>query len=475
MPSSSPSTSTRNIEAIEGYEKWRLILSVIVFSLAVQWLMLLPAVVLLVLYGLFHRQLMRILKTILSIFKTSAQQKQRRTVIINGCSQAVALHFARLLHHANHRVIACDYPTNWLNATRFSHAIDAYYTVPNPRRGVQEYIRALCLIAHNENADVFIPISRLEDWNFDLLTKTPLERQGCRVISLHSWIKTTAMIPPSNGISQNHFFSATNNNGNANRSDDDYDNDDDGRPDVEHASQESNTNGHRNGRKPLMRRMSSTESMKETFEQICDKVNDMSALMFCGIKYTSTCFIRENSIISMTTCPYNLYTSPTNWKEINAEVTQWASTIIKELPPENRSGALSFDLFITPEGRVIPYSCNPHIGMAALNFSAQDEMINCIIQPHASPPKKPYQVVGASQRYCIYPEIWKLLKQPTLAQLKRFFSCLQHSKEAFFDLSDPLPFFIHYHLHMPFLMLFEVVRGRSWTQTDFLNGKLLGC
>jgi hypothetical protein len=46
-------------------------------------------------------------------------------------------------------------------------------------------------------------------------------------------------------------------------------------------------------------------------------------------------------------------------------------------------------------------------------------------------------------------------------------------KDAVFDWSDPLPFLLLHHLHIPALLLRSLVRGRDWVRIDFNIGKLV--
>uniref|UniRef100_A0A4D5RAZ1 ATP-grasp enzyme n=1 Tax=Scolopendra viridis TaxID=118503 RepID=A0A4D5RAZ1_SCOVI len=461
-----------------SYDKWRIILSLVVYILAIQWIFLFPVVLVLLVYSFIHRKLKIVVNKIISVFRKSSQPKQQRTVLLNGCTQAVALHIARLLNVSGHRVVACDYPVNWLNSTRFSQAIDAYYTVPNPRRGVQDYIRTLCDIAEKENVDLFIPIPRIEDLMFDLFTKAPLERQGCRVFSMHPWNRQLLFPSDNNKVMNNINI---NNNNCFDRVDTINNNNEDG--DIEKHKVEienrknwkkiirRDSNGKRNGEI----RDKVDKMFRDSFESICENISDLSALMYCGEKFSSTCFVKEGNVIAIGSCSYASNTSSESKDFVHEQVLIWAKAMLKQLEPKNQSGALTFESIATPEGNIFPYSCNPHIGMGALTFWPQDDFINCFVQPEVSLPSKPYQLQTGAQRYCIYPELWKVLKKPTLDHSKLFLKHVWQSKEAFFDFADPLPFFIHYHLHLPFLMAFETVRRKTWTHTDFLNGKLLGC
>lgn len=433
--------------------KLRLLLGLILYVLVVQWVLVTPVVLVLLVLGLVHHLMKFLYHLVKSFFHEKPAPQPSKTVLINGCSQAAALHMARMLSAAGHRVVACDYSTNFLNPTRFSKAVDAYYTVPNPRRGVQEYVTYLCMIAEKEKVDLFMPISRQEDIIFDLRTKVPLERQGCRVYLLHPWKRLSVGMATCNN--NESTTDATNNN-----------------------DDEANLKAH-----VKRRRVGVTESpsvrtqdmVKNCLEYLPKLAENLSLLeMWHHEKYTSTCLIVDGNVIAVSTMPCSPNTIPYHWDGVNEQVLSWAKVILKQLGASKPSGGLTFDLIMSHEGRVFPISCSPQIGEASLNFFNHPDLVNSLVQPESRPASRPLQSCGGPQNFCLYPDIWETLKNPVPTHVLNFCSHVWQSKEAFFDIEDPLPFFANYHLHLPFLIALQLMQGKSWVATDYVSGKLVG-
>ena len=80
-----------------------------------------------------------------------------KTVLITGGKMTKSLQLARSFHAAGHRVILVESRKYRFTGHRFSRAVDAFYTVPEPTD--RAYARALFDIARREAADVFVPVS----------------------------------------------------------------------------------------------------------------------------------------------------------------------------------------------------------------------------------------------------------------------------------------------------------------------------
>lgn len=78
-----------------------------------------------------------------------------RTVLITGARAPVALHWARLLHMAGHRVILSDsHRFPMARATRFKAG---YVRLPSPRDNVAAYAQAVERVVHGHACDMVLP------------------------------------------------------------------------------------------------------------------------------------------------------------------------------------------------------------------------------------------------------------------------------------------------------------------------------
>ena len=73
--------------------------------------------------------------------------------------------------------------------------------------------------------------------------------------------------------------------------------------------------------------------------------------------------------------------------------------------------------------------------------------------------------------YWIYHEIWRLLTQP--ANVLRRLEVIVRGKDAIFDWADPLPFLMVHHVHIPWLLLKNLLQRKDWMRIDFNIGKLV--
>ena len=52
------------------------------------------------------------------------------------------------------------------------------------------------------------------------------------------------------------------------------------------------------------------------------------------------------------------------------------------------------------------------------------------------------------------------------------FRCAR-GKDAIFDWSDPLPFLMAHHVHIPWLLIQNLLQRKDWLRIDFNIGKLI--
>lgn len=78
-----------------------------------------------------------------------------KTVLVTGARAPAALHLARILHHAGHRVVLADtfrYPMS--RATRMKHA---YAQLPSPRQSFADYSAAVSALVARKAPDIIVP------------------------------------------------------------------------------------------------------------------------------------------------------------------------------------------------------------------------------------------------------------------------------------------------------------------------------
>lgn len=70
-----------------------------------------------------------------------------------------ALMVARQLKAQGCRIVLVETHKYWMVASRFASCIDRFITVPVPEQEPKNYLSALKVLAHQEDADLFVPVS----------------------------------------------------------------------------------------------------------------------------------------------------------------------------------------------------------------------------------------------------------------------------------------------------------------------------
>ncbi|HEY0813141.1 MAG TPA: ATP-grasp enzyme, partial [Pseudonocardia sp.] len=112
-----------------------------------------------------------------------------RTVLISGGKMTKALQLARSFHRAGHRVVLVESPKYRFTGHRFSRAVAAFHTVPEPDD--PRYAAALLAIVRREGVDVYVPVCSPKASRYDALAKDLLTPY-CEVI--HGDARQVAMV-----------------------------------------------------------------------------------------------------------------------------------------------------------------------------------------------------------------------------------------------------------------------------------------
>jgi len=147
------------------------------------------------------------------------------------------------------------------------------------------------------------------------------------------------------------------------------------------------------------------------------------------------------------------------------EIEAWVRHFVGSL---NLTGQVSFDFIQAADGSLYAIECNPRTHSAITMFYNHPELARAYLDDDV-PIVKP--LPSSRPTYWIYHEIWRLLSQPSTA-VHRLRIILQ-GKDAIFDWADPLPFLMVHHLQIPWLLIKNLLAGKSWVKIDFNIGKLV--
>ena len=138
------------------------------------------------------------------------------------------------------------------------------------------------------------------------------------------------------------------------------------------------------------------------------------------------------------------------------------------------TGQVSLDFMeAADDGRVYAIECNPRTHSAITLFNG----MNGLPEAYLGEVADALEPTGARPTYWLYHEVMRLARSVlpnsphgTLSERLRI---LLGGRDAVFSWRDPLPFFMLHHVHIPSLLWRDLREGRGWAKIDFNIGKLV--
>ena len=147
------------------------------------------------------------------------------------------------------------------------------------------------------------------------------------------------------------------------------------------------------------------------------------------------------------------------------EIEAWVRHFVGAL---NLTGQVSFDFIESEDGAVYAIECNPRTHSAITMFYDHPGVASAYLESGVAEVKP---LSSSRPTYWLYQELWRLLAQPTTLPTR--WRTMRRGKDAIFDWSDPLPFLMVHHAQIPWLLMGNLLRGKSWIRVDFNIGKLV--
>ena len=384
-----------------------------------------------------------------------------KTIMISGGKMTKSLQLARSFHAAGHRVVLVESAKYRCTGHRFSRAVDAFHTIPTPES--PEYAAVLVDIVRREGVDVYVPVCSPISSVYDARAK-PLLEQYCEV--LHGDADMVGLVDDKAafaaaagdltlGVPDTHRIEDPTEVGAFDFAAHDS-------PYVLKSIAYDPVN-----RLDLTRLPRETPAATAAFAASKDisPQNPWILQAFVpGQEYCTHGTARNGRLQVWACCESSA--SQLNYAMVDKpEIEAWVTTFVEKL---GLTGQFSFDFIETEDGDLRAIECNPrthsaitmfydHPGLAAAYLESRHE----VIRP--TPESKP--------TYWLYNELWRMLRHPVTAPER--WAVVREGKDAIFDLDDPLPFLLVHHLHIPWLLLGNLVRLKEWVKIDFNIGKLV--
>jgi hypothetical protein len=385
-----------------------------------------------------------------------------KTILLSGGKMTKALQLARSFHRAGHRVILVESAKYRLTGHRFSRNVDRFHTVPDPQS--PEYAPALLDIVTTEDVDVYVPVCSPVASYYDALA-APLLAPHCEVLHLdaetvralddkHEFMTMAAAlglsVPDSHRVTgpeqvaEFDFATAT-----AAR----Y---------VLKSIPYDPVN-----RLDLTTLPRPTAQATTAFARSKPIAPDAPWIMqqfVQGQEYCVHTTVRDGVVQVYACCASSAF--QVNYDMVDKpEIEAWVRGFVE---PLKLTGQISFDFIQTDDGRVYPIECNPRTHSAITMFYDHPGLAAAYLEDGI-----PVVTPTASSRptYWIYHELWRLITQPKAVRDR--VRVIARGKDAIFDWSDPLPFLIAHQVHIPWLLVKNLLAGKDWIRIDFNIGKLV--
>ncbi|MCE0537614.1 hypothetical protein LWF15_19170 [Kineosporia rhizophila] len=384
-----------------------------------------------------------------------------RTVLISGGKMTKALVLARSFHAAGHRVVLVEQHKYRFTGHRFSRAVDAFHVVPPPQ--APGYAEALLQIVLDEKVDVYVPVCSPASSLYDARA-APLLAQHCEV--LHGDADTIAAVDDKHAFSvlaagfglpvpDAHRMTSA-----QQVADFDFA----ARKDTYILKSIAYDPVNRLDLTVLPRPTRAATAEFARSKPISPDNPWILQALVEGTEYCTHATVRNGRVQVYACCESSAFQVNYAWVD-RPRIEAWVRDFLEKV---GGSGQYSLDVIETADGRVFPIECNPRTHSAISVFRDHPGLADAYLQDGATPVQRP--APGARPSYWLYHEVWRLLRGP---QRRQRLQVIRAGRDAVFDWDDPLPFLLLHHLHIPKLLLGNLLRGKPWNRIDFNIGKLV--
>ncbi|KAM0819105.1 putative Carbamoylphosphate synthase large subunit [Seiridium cardinale] len=456
-------------------------------------------------------------------------QQHRRTVLVTGVGMAKGLTLARAFYLNGHRVIGADFETRGIPCSgRFSKSLSAFRAMekPGPNNDTRSYVSQLFNIVQEEGVDLWVSCSGVASALEDAKAKEFVEREtSCKCIQLG--VNETATLHEKDS-----FMREAENLGLPVPNTHDVVSSDDAlrillesqaahrerkfilkTVDVDDANRGNMTLlplGSKKATKDHVSRLSITPEHPWILQEFIPG----------GEEYCTHALIVRGQIKCFVACPsaellMHYRALPRTSSLSRAMLAFTREYVFRSPNPELFTGHLSFDFMVKDiavdeksiERSIYAIECNPRAHTAVALFAQDGPETTAMIQAYLSTlDETPDSYAGvlkqnglredsivyptrtALPRYWIghdlfslvfYPVLQWMMGQGTLRQLSgsciEFLDHVLNWKEGTFEVWDPLPALVLYHVYWPLTILSAWWNGFRWSRVNVSTTKIFGC
>jgi hypothetical protein len=384
-----------------------------------------------------------------------------RTVMLSGGKMSKALELARCFHAAGHRVVLVESARYRLTAHRFSRAVDVFHVVPDA--SAPGYVDALVDIVRREGVDVYVPVCSPASSRHDALAKAALE-PWCEVVhgspdDVDTVDDKAAFAVAAAGLDlavpDTHRVTDP-----AQVTEFDFD----AHPGPYVLKSIAYDPVNRLDLTPLPR---PTRAQTAAFAQSKPISPDNPWILqqfVPGQEYCTHGTARDGRLQVFVCCESSA--SQLNYAPVDRPAIEaWVTTFVAE---KKLTGQYSFDFIETADGAPLAIECNPRTHSAITLFHDHPDLARAYLETGGDVVRP---VPGVTPTYWLYHELWQAVRHP--GSWRHHLQVLREGRDAVFDVRDPWPFFLLYHLHLPSLLVQNLLRLKPWAKIDVNIGKLV--
>jgi hypothetical protein len=382
-----------------------------------------------------------------------------RTVLITGGKMTKALQLARSFHRAGHRVILADTAKYRFTGHRFSKAVDAFYCIPEPAD--PGYDDELYEVIRYEAVDTFIPVSSPAASIHDARARYAVD-SICEV--MHATEDVIRMLDDKAEFSKVAVAVGLR------------------VPDWTRITepQQILNFDFPEGRSYVLKRIAYNSVGRLDMPRLSKRTPQHNAAVAHWLPISDeNPWILQEFIAGREYCTHGTAingrlqvhvccessASQLNYAMVDKpEIREWVEQFVGAL---GVTGQFSFDFIEAADGNVYAIECNPRTHSAITTFHDHRQLASAYLE-EGHPVVTP--VAGARPTYWIYHEMWRLLSQR--GRRARLNGILR-GKDAIFAWWDPLPYLMVHHVHIPALLIDNLLHRRGWVKIDFNIGKLV--
>jgi hypothetical protein len=391
----------------------------------------------------------------------AAPDSPPRTILLSGGKMTKALQLARSFHAAGHRVVLVETARYRLTGHRFSRAVDAFHVIPDCAD--PGYADALLDVVRREGVDVYVPVCSPASAHHDAEAMAVLAPH-CEVIHVdadmidtlddkHRFAEAAAAL--GLGVPDTHRITDP-------RQVLDFEFPADGPAYILKSIPYDPVR--RLDLTPLPRpTWAETEAFVRSLPISPDRPWILQEFVE-GQEYCTHGTVRDGELQVWGCCPSSAF--QVNYAHVDKpEIEDWVRRFVKSL---GLTGQVSMDVIEGADGTVRAIECNPRTHSAITMFHDHPDLARAYLDDGVGTITP---LPGSKPTYWLYHELWRALSAPSTA-LDRL-RVVVRGTDAIFDVHDPLPYLLVHHLHIPSLLVQNLLAGRDWVRIDFNIGKLI--